>query len=281
MSDQSGLRFMPDAQSSNALAEAWDDLLALDRAPAPLHEHLAQGAHWKVGLYFESLLTWWLRRHSRYTLLAHNLQIRDEVRTLGAFDYLVRDSSGQAQHWEVAVKFYLQRQPSTEWSAWVGPGRRDRLDIKLARMRDHQLPLSSRPEAAEALASFGLAQPLDQLAMLKGMLFAPWGGTERRPVGGAQAVSLGQWVTVSEVASFAARHMDQRWCLREKPDWLGPARRSRARSLATSAWVEQARETGAAAPQMWSSLRELDGGVWFEDQRVFVVPDDWPASPIR
>jgi hypothetical protein len=271
-----GLHFPSDSSARHALAQAWDWLSELDHNPAPLHAQLAATRSWKVGLYFESLLAEWFRWHSQYDLLAQNLQVRDETRTLGAFDFVLRHGTGQAQHWEVAVKFYLQRQASEDWTAWVGPNQRDRLDIKLERMRHHQLPLSARLEAANALASIHIAEPPEQIALLKGMFFVPWNAPSLRPRGCAPETPVGQWITTSDFAAFSETQPPCRWCVREKPDWLGPARRTRDGSSSTADALVRLKANGARRPQLWSRLVEHERDIWFEDHRIFVVPDSWP-----
>ena len=169
-----GLPCMPQAYFEDALEEAWEWLLTLDQDPSSLHAHLSSHATWKVGFYFEALIRFWLMWKPGFRLLEHNLQIQGEGRTLGALDYLLIDRDGRSHHWEVAVKFYLQRRPSDAWSAWVGPNRRDRLDIKLSRMRDHQLPLSGRPAARSLLEAHGILEPPETAAIVKGMFFTPW-----------------------------------------------------------------------------------------------------------
>jgi uncharacterized protein len=275
MHDVPGLDFPPSLSYKNALEEAWDWLFELDRNPTALHEHLAATQSWKVGVYFESLIAWWLTWSPQHDLLARNLQLRDEHRTFGEFDFLLRDDNGQPQHWEVAVKFYLQREQSDEWSAWVGPNQRDRLDIKLGRMRDHQLPLSGRPEAVSALESLHIAEPPSQVAIVKGMFFELWNEPELRPRGCAQEPPFGQWVTAGDFVAFSETHSTCRWCIREKPDWLGPARRRREDSFSTAEAVERLKVNGLERPQLWSRLGEREDDIWFEEGCLFVVPDNW------
>lgn len=270
-----GLVSPPEAAIEDALAQAWQWLCDLDRDPALLHEHLAATRSWKVGFYFEALLSFWLHWSPEHTVLAQELQVRDHERTLGAFDFVLRDARFEAEHWEVAVKFYLQREPSERWAAWVGPNQRDRLDLKLEHMRDHQLPLSARDQAVSALASLHIHEPPKQVALVKGMFFEPWDEPGVRPVGCAAEAAVGQWVTASDFPAFSAQQHDRRWCIREKPDWLGPARRSRAASFSTQDAVQRLQASGVDRPQLWSGLRQLEGDIWFEDARLFVVPDDW------
>ena len=269
-----GLELWSSRSAALALERDWEWLRRLDRDPSELHRHLETKRTWKVGLHFEALLEFWLDRSPHHELLAHNLPVREEGRTLGALDFLVRDAAGAVQHWEVAVKFYLQHEPSDVWSAWIGPNKRDRLDLKLDRMRSHQIPLSSRPEAEPALSSLQITTPPEQLAVVKGMLFVHWASGGAGPKGAESQSPMGHWVRSGEFRAFAPRHGEHRWCVRQKPDWLGPARRTSEGSFSTDDALRRL-QTGHVRPELWSRLKRSDAGLWLEDQRVFVVPDAW------
>ena len=78
--------------------------------------------------------------------------------------------------------------------------------------------------------------------------------------------------------AFAETLAPCRWCVREKPDWLGPARRARGESFSTDDAVRRFRGEGLRRPQLWSRLQDWGDGTWFEDSRLFVVPDSWRAG---
>ena len=79
------------------------------------------------------------------------------------------------------MKFYLAVPDLTldPKECFVGPQTRDRLHLKLARLRDHQLPLAGHAAAAVVLADW---QPLLSAALIRGRLFYPAskGGVDRR-----------------------------------------------------------------------------------------------------
>jgi hypothetical protein len=263
---------------STALAAARPWLEALNHSPEPLERYLAVRNNRKTGLHFEALLHFWLEQHAGYEVVAHNLQVRDAQRTLGAFDFIVRDHNGQPEHWEVAVKFYLQRDDSSEWSSWVGPNQRDRLDLKLERMRNHQLPLSARSEGRAALAALGVHEPPKKQAIVKGMFFAPWNRPDQRPEDSAPEQATGTWVAAGDFAHYASGCSQSRWAVRRAPDWLGPARRDTTSSFTTDDGIQRCAAGAIKRPEMWSRLRVLEDGVWFEDDRIFVVPNDWSRT---
>ena len=96
----------------NQLEEFSPILDELDKNPTPLLEALKNRKSPRLGIYFETLLIYWLTRQERFKLLHHNLPIREHTLTagheitLGEFDIIVLDTStGKTLHWEVAIKF--------------------------------------------------------------------------------------------------------------------------------------------------------------------------------
>ena len=250
-------------------------LKSLDDDPTRLHEHLATEASWKVGVRFEALLAFWLRWRPDCALLGHNLQVRDGGRTLGAFDFIMRCQDGRVEHWEVAVKFYLQRRDSDDWSAWVGPNQRDRLDIKLERMRGHQLPLSSLRESQDILRSAGVLDVPVQRGVLKGAFFSPWDRAARGPQGSRSATPRGRWVEAHRLEDYGAQVPGCRWTQREKPNWLGPSRCDQGLPMTTDEWIAKTNARDVGRPELWSGLRRNEAGLWLEEHTLFLLPSGW------
>ncbi|MDG3087451.1 DUF1853 family protein [Vibrio hannami] len=90
----------------------------------------------KLGFIYQELCKRLFDLHPDYELVADEIQLREGKQTLGAIDFLLRRNDN-VEHWEVALKFYLLK-----GGYWYGPDSRDRLDIKLARMLNHQLKMS-------------------------------------------------------------------------------------------------------------------------------------------
>lgn len=248
-------------------------LMQLDDAPAELEKHLVSPPTRRLGIYFERLISFWLRHDPAYELLAENLQVREGGHTHGAFDFLVRSSGGAVEHWEVALKYYLKRYDETDWSAWVGPNKVDRLDKKLSRMRDHQLPLSSSDLGREMLLSLGISDAPRQVAFVKGMLFNHWREGPTRPVVAAPGQPQGVWVQRSEFLEYARESKAAGWFQRVKPDWLVPASLGEERVLSTNEAHEQLK-SGFDRPVMFSAL----GASMREQERLFLVPDRWAET---
>ncbi|WP_232471969.1 DUF1853 family protein [Vibrio gazogenes] len=114
---------------------------------SPFTEHATVPISWsahphqRLGLLYQSVCSDLFKSSATYTLTAEEVQIINNGKTLGAIDFILDNQhTSQQEHWEVAIKFYLLHQ-----GLWFGPNAKDRLDIKLQHMLNHQLPLSTHP----------------------------------------------------------------------------------------------------------------------------------------
>jgi len=234
---------------------------------AELLQLLEQSHSRRLGIYFENLWAFAFQHHPDYRLLARNLPIRVGGKTLSELDFVVEHIPDRAtEHWELAVKFYLQ-----VGGYWVGPGLRDRLDIKLARMAEHQLPVAFSAEATATLHQRGIR--LDrQWALMPGRLFSP---LESEP-----SPAPGYWWADS--AQFL-RHFTEsacRWLHLPKQSWLAPcglAGSSPAPLTLDAITAESLRDQlDRRGPLCVAGI--ADSG---EASRGFLVPGDWRQRATR
>lgn len=176
-----------------------------------IHDELLQPAldQRRSGRYFEALLVALVNADQRLELLAHDLQVRDEQRTIGAFDLLVRsDETAAVTHMELAFKQYLYHGgDSTNAAQWVGPRGRDRLDRKGRHMQDHQLKLGSTEAGRVALESLGISE-ITPRALMAGRLFIHRDDflgdrSPALPPNCSPAPELGWWCTENELEALA------------------------------------------------------------------------------
>lgn len=233
---------------------------------AKLIRLLEQGRSRRLGIYFENLWAFAFQHHPNYRLLARNLPIRSEGRTLGELDFVVQHLPDDAtEHWELAVKFYLQIQ-----SQWVGPGLRDRLDIKLARMADHQLPIAHTTEAITTLNQHGIR--LDRKwALMPGRLFTP---LHTSPPG-----EPGYWW--ADTAQFLRYFSEPPtgWLLLPKQSWLAPCAVSptvHPQALSAINPTALRHQLESRGPLCIAAIG--DNG---EAYRGFLVPDDWQQRAVQ
>lgn len=160
-------------------------LQALDHNPDALLSHLEQQRSPRLGVYFEQLLSFYFKHAPRFSLLSHNLQVHNEGKTLGEYDFIVHDEQEQeVLHIEVAIKFYLNHTegsdivpnnpPIYDWHQWIGPNGKDSLALKLHHLMNKQLCLSHTNEGRLSLKKVNLpAEPLSSRLLLIGYLYMP------------------------------------------------------------------------------------------------------------
>ncbi len=187
---------------------------SIDALPVPPDPH-----RFRLGRHFEQTLQAWMRAADDIELLESNLQVRDGKTTVGEFDFIVR-YRGEVEHWEAAIKFYLGVGHRKAESDFFGPNTADRLDIKLARLRDHQLKLASHPAAKPLLEEKGL-EVVRSRCLIKGRLFHPWGESEVSPPGINPEHETGWWMRdVDFREQFGGS--DARFAYLPKSLWLAP-----------------------------------------------------------
>ncbi|CAB3654130.1 hypothetical protein LMG27174_01306 [Paraburkholderia rhynchosiae] len=284
-------------ETPRQLDETVDWLRALDAAPAQLHHDLAATRITRLGRYAERLLGWFLQQGPAARLVAAGVPLRRAGVTLGECDFLVRTRENAQLHWELAVKCYLHAgeeaaqqasqsderlsmrfstQLSAPLSHYVGPNLKDRFDLKLAHLLNHQLPLSAR----EDFASVGYPGPWTPQMFVKGWLFYRHGGRSRDPAELNPAHGRGWWVTRGDWLDFASTHA-RHWRILPRLEWLAPRRyRHDQREAANAVFVDAqtlAVETSLQpGPTMVAAFAEDSAGNLLERSRGFIVPDDWP-----
>jgi hypothetical protein len=253
-------------------------LSALDAAPHALHRHIAAHASRRLGLYFETLIAFWLIHAPHMQLVAHNLQARDGNRTAGEYDLLWRDGKGMVRHWEAAVKFYLQAEAIPATRAFIGPGARDRLDLKLDRVFRHQLGLSHTPAGRAALPD-GIK--LDEAqAFIKGFLFYPAGAAAAQATPGLSPSHLRGWWVRYPVTALPQTSPDTGWMILPRLRWLAPLRLEADASVMTNTELHAVLKQHFAATSEALQVAELQratDGAWHECARGFVVCSTWPS----
>ncbi len=266
-----------------------DHLSALDENPAPLLALLSKSKSHRLGIYFEWLLRYWLQNILQVQQLGHNIPVFQArktggKRTLGEFDFLFQmDETPSIQQWEATVKFYLQKINDQGEPYWIGPGDQDRLDIKLARLFQHQLKLSELAEAKACLLGRG-AEAVQPAGFIKGYLFYPLAedGTFSPHPASDNAVlpcrlsprhNKGWWFHWRE-RSIPGAASDARWLVLAKSRWLSPVREKRNETILLD-------EVGLAAhcekyfrqqnrPLLVAEL-QWQADVWQEISRGFVL----------
>ncbi len=257
-----------------------DWLFGLERAPAPLEAWLGGGRP-RLGHYYERLWAFALTRAPGIRWRDANLAIRAEGHTLGELDVLFEDDEG-LHHLELAVKFYLGVPGARPGEAWIGPDRRDRLDLKRARLLTHQLPLSARPDTLALLARRGLGAPRAHYWM-GGYLFHPVGSSLSVPPEVNATHLRGRWVRHADWPALRAATLEApgRWVELIRLAWLSPARTDSVpdEGLGDRFVATALLDAPPERPKLLARLVPTGRDEWREAERLFLVGDDWPGLP--
>ncbi|WEM43119.1 DUF1853 family protein [Photobacterium sp. DA100] len=207
----------------------------------------------RLGFFYQWLWQQLILHHPCYDLLAEEIQLSVDKRTLGAVDFLVKDSrTGKVEHWEVAIKFYLAFE-----ERWPGPNARDDLDKKAGKMLTHQLRLSEHPAfIARYHTQFGDIET--RRLIMQGRLFYPaFADYSGSGIKLAPEAAQGLWCYSGQAADLNLRPI-------AKPEWIAPPRYSLI--------AEEPALTAVSNPTMAIAP---DDKVWF------VMPEHWPYSSMK
>ncbi len=247
-----------------------------DRNADTMPERLTEPFERRLGHYFERLYEVLLVDLLGWDLVLKNQQIRAGNQTIGELDFLVRNSqTGNLEHHEIAIKYYLGMNEASNDTRWYGPNARDRLDLKVGRMLSHQSPMAQRLEARALLAELGISEPIIPRVFLPGYLFYPHDGValpDYVPASHAQ----GRWCYARELENSDLTG----WVPLKKPHWVGPWRQEAQPDIeAARAAVELVKAKGV--PVLFARV-EWHPGIecWVERERWFLVPGDWPLGSI-
>ncbi|MCG6540118.1 DUF1853 family protein [Pseudomonas sp. KSR10] len=257
--------------------ELADWLLSHDGQPTVLEAWLAQHSIRRLGLYYERLWQFALGQAPDVELLVANLPIRQGGHTLGELDLILHDAEG-VHHVELAVKFYLGLEAGDRrrHDHWLGPGSHDRLDIKLQRLCEHQLQLSSSAAAKALLAELTCSE-IDSALWLGGYLFQPWSSGCEPPAGAHPLHLDGHWLRQRDWVNATVADGATRWQPLRRQAWLAPAQLDGSQSWSAEEIERWIAEVNGKQARLMARLEQDTDGRWVERERLFVVPDSWPG----
>lgn len=220
----------------------------------------------KLGIYYENLVEELFKIKPEVFEYKRNIQVKQDKITLGEFDFIGNNQTNSF-HLECAIKFYLRVGAGDQLSDYIGPGKKDRLDIKWERLLEHQLPLSATEKGIATCKEQGVKAPA-QVLLLQGYLFHPF--TEGVPTSIAQEINpnhlKGWWLTHSEIELLEDEF---EFAQMKKPYWLSP---NFSQTMQLKELKERLQETEFPILITRGKFRNND---WEEHDRGFIVPDTW------
>lgn len=131
-----------------------------------------------LGKRAERFLEDFLNQSKRYDVLASNIQIIDDKKTLGELDFIIYDNQKQQHiHLEQVYKFYVyDPRFIKETDRWIGPNRKDSLQEKIDKLNLHQFPLLRHPTTQKILGDLNIStKNIAQQVCFKAHCFVPKG----------------------------------------------------------------------------------------------------------
>jgi hypothetical protein len=113
----------------------------IDTFPEGLESFIEQSNSYRMGIYAELLMHYFLAHFDDTELILANYQLIKDKLTIGEIDFIF-SWKGKVIHLEMAVKFYLRHKHSNEFQDWIGPSGNDNLYKKLKKVKNHQLKLT-------------------------------------------------------------------------------------------------------------------------------------------
>lgn len=266
-------------------------LCQLENNPEPLASTFGDVNKLKLGLYHEKLWQLLLSSAPGTRLLANNLPIIENRRTLGELDllYSCRDS-GLPIHLELTAKYFLGLPEgpgaADDHARWVGPGCRDSLAMKSTHLTQHQLPIAHTPQAQVVLSDYlGMCPPgrLSQRLATPGVLFYPLTGKLPAPREANPQHGKGTWLHWRKWREFIEcfpAGMRGDWL--SKPYWLAPPPSHQLMPLAqlthqlSQHFENDSHQHPAPTHLVLRYPEGYPGGIAHRWLRVFVVHNEWP-----
>ncbi len=249
-------------------------LIELDNRPELVNAHFNSLGYMPMGKYFEQLMFFVIKHDKRLNLMLSNHQIKEGNRTIGELDLIVTDTkTKQREHWEVALKFYLQSNASADHAHMIGPNAMDNLGRKMEKLTKYQMLLSNHSSVNYLVG----ATKTEPKLFMKGQFFYHLGIETNLPVEANPEHEKQWWCHLSEMDEMI--NEDFLWCILEKPNWIGVNQANdTARLLSsnqmTTYLVSQLSLHGNSILVAGMSLTRFG---WIEQTRGFVVSQNWPS----
>jgi hypothetical protein len=132
----------------------------------------------RLGHQIEHIFKQLIEYSEAYKIVVHNLPVRQNGRTLGEIDFILKDKiQDKLIHVELTYKFYIIKTEISEpIHKFIGPNRRDSFFDKVEKIKNKQFPLLHSPEGSKALKISKIDHlNIEHQSCFKAQLFKPYG----------------------------------------------------------------------------------------------------------
>ncbi|WP_088324922.1 DUF1853 family protein [Polaribacter tangerinus] len=129
----------------------------------------------RLGKYIERFVSHQISQNKNCTIIAENVQLQDQKRTIGELDCLLSQHNTPI-HLEIIYKFYLydKNAGTDEIDQFIGPNKKDSLSEKIDKLSSKQLPVIKTLPAKDFLKSIKIPlETIKQQVYFKAQLFTP------------------------------------------------------------------------------------------------------------
>jgi len=172
----------------------------------------------RLGKYIERFVSNHLSTKNNIKIVAENIQIQKEKRTLGELDcLLIKDD--KPIHLEIIYKFYLYDDSvgTNEIEHFIGPNRKDALIEKITKLKDKQLPLLYSEDCKPYLNQYKInLEEVQQQVLFKAQLFLPYSNQDIDFQTLNKDCVQGYYIQLKELKEFT----DCKLYIPTKKDWL-------------------------------------------------------------
>jgi uncharacterized protein len=243
----------------------------------------------RLGRYAEHLVEFFLRFGPTHRLVAANLQIKSAAMTSGKsdhttqgeIDFLLHRGQSHPLHWELAVKYFVCRDiPNATVADLMGPDSAETFDHKIEKIMGKQL-LQAPP--APFNETVWQAQ-----ALTRGWMFYRFGGIQPRIAELSVDHPTGFWIEHRDISELPP----STYAILPRARWLSRASFSQTEvdqvavdvghlgDAISTLWASRLVSASWPSGAMVVSLQceqGADGSLrWQENNRGFVMPNDWP-----
>ncbi len=223
-----------------------------------------------LGKHVEAVFSQRIMESDTYDLIAENIQIQHEGRTLGELDFILQEKSSKKMiHVELVYKFYVFKDEmgESELAKWIGPNAKDKLEFKMKKLSSHQFPLLRHSATLPYLKKLGLdVDRIEQELCFMGELYLPHSSSQSSFSSLSPMAINGVWYSYSDFSELKSYDLEFHVCA--KPEWLLPS--------ISESWYDQE----SACTKVKESLSQgRSPMVWIREnsktRRCFVLGDDW------